>query len=126
MPISLPSLETQRFQILPRINSLGDLRPGSIRAVARRCGKPTCHCAKPNGPGHDPQIRLTRKSSTRGARHGSQKPLAGSAGLRAKIRAVKAPQAMAELPLARTCPSVSLAPVLSIMRLVAAASKEAV
>jgi len=29
--------------------------------VARRCGKPTCHCAKPNDPGHDPQLRLTRK-----------------------------------------------------------------
>ena len=22
--------------------------------------KPTCHCAKPNDPGHDPQLRLTR------------------------------------------------------------------
>jgi len=32
-----------------------------ICAVARRCGKPTCHCAKPNDPGHDPQLRLTRK-----------------------------------------------------------------
>ena len=44
-----------------QFNALGDLRPGSIRAVARRCGKPACHCAKPNDPGHDPQIRLTRK-----------------------------------------------------------------
>lgn len=61
MPISLPSLESQRSQILLQINSLGDLRPGSICAVARRCGKSTCHCAQPNDPGHDPQIRLTRK-----------------------------------------------------------------
>jgi hypothetical protein len=37
------------------------LRPGSITAVVRRCGKPSCHCAKPNDPGHDPQFRLTRK-----------------------------------------------------------------
>jgi hypothetical protein len=29
--------------------------------VVRRCGKPTCHCAKPNDPGHDPQFRLTRR-----------------------------------------------------------------
>ena len=43
-----------------QIGALGDLRPGSISAVARRCGKPTCHCAKPNNPGHDPQLRLTR------------------------------------------------------------------
>ncbi len=61
MPDSLPALEDQRSQILRLIASLGDLRPGSICAVARRCGKPTCHCAKPNDPGHDPQLRLTRK-----------------------------------------------------------------
>jgi hypothetical protein len=60
MPDSLPALEAQRAHILHQINSLGDLRPGSISAVVRRCGKPTCHCAKPNDPGHDPQLRLTR------------------------------------------------------------------
>lgn len=57
----LPALEAQRSQILRQIGTLGDLRPGSISAVVRRCGKPTCHCAKPNDPGHDPQLRLTRK-----------------------------------------------------------------
>src|ERR1035438_7246874 len=55
MPDSLPALEVQRSQILRQIGDLRDLRPGSICAVARRCGKPTCHCAKPNDPGHDPQ-----------------------------------------------------------------------
>jgi hypothetical protein len=61
MPNSLPQLEAERSKILHRFTALGDLRPGSICAVARRCGKPTCHCAKPDDPGHDPQIRLTRK-----------------------------------------------------------------
>lgn len=61
MPNSLPELEAERSQILHQFTALGDLRPGSICAVTRRCGKPTCHCAKPNDPGHDPQIRLTRK-----------------------------------------------------------------
>ena len=61
MPDSLSALETERSQILRQISTLGDLRPGSICAVARRCVKPTCHCAKPNDPGHDPQLRLTRK-----------------------------------------------------------------
>lgn len=60
MPDSLPALEAHRSQILRQIGDLGDLRPGSICAVARRCGKPTCHCAKPNDPGHNPQLRLTR------------------------------------------------------------------
>jgi len=41
------------------------LRPGSIGAVPRRCGKPACHCAKPHDPGHDPQIRRTRKVAGR-------------------------------------------------------------
>lgn len=57
----LPALEAERSEILRQISSVGDLRPGSICAVARRCGKPTCHCAKPNDPGHHPQLRLTRK-----------------------------------------------------------------
>lgn len=61
MPESLPALETERSRILRQISTLGDLRSGSICAVARRCGKPTCHCAKPNDPGHNPQVRLTRK-----------------------------------------------------------------
>jgi hypothetical protein len=61
MPDSLSALEAERSQILRQITTLGDLRPGSICAVPRRCGKPTCHCAKPNDPGHDPQLRLTYK-----------------------------------------------------------------
>ena len=60
MPDSLPALEAERSRILRQITALGDLRPGSICAVPRRCGKPTCHCAKPNDPGHAPQLRLSR------------------------------------------------------------------
>ncbi len=61
MPDSLPALEAERSRILRDISTLGDLRPGSISAVSRRCGKPGCHCAKPHDRGHDPQLRLTRK-----------------------------------------------------------------
>lgn len=61
MSSSLSDLEAERSKILRLFTGLGDLRPGSICAVPRRCGKPTCHCAKPNDPGHDPQIRLTRR-----------------------------------------------------------------
>jgi hypothetical protein len=46
---------------LQQFLTLGDLRPGSITAVVRRCGKPSCHCARPDDPGHDPQFRLTRR-----------------------------------------------------------------
>jgi hypothetical protein len=61
MPDSLLALEAERRQVLLQISSLGDFRPGSICAVPRRCGKPSCHCAKPKDPGHDPQLRLTYK-----------------------------------------------------------------
>ena len=61
MPDSLPALEADRSQLLQQFLGLGDLRPGSITAVVRRCGKPTCHCSKPNDPGHDPRLRLTRR-----------------------------------------------------------------
>src|SRR3977135_3724936 len=61
MPNSLAALEVQRAQLLQQFLGLGDLRPGSITASLRRCGKPTCHCASADDPGHDPQFRLTRK-----------------------------------------------------------------
>ncbi len=61
MPDSLLELESSRSTILRQFSTLGDLRPGSICAVVRRCGKPGCHCAKPNDAGHDPQVRLTRR-----------------------------------------------------------------
>jgi hypothetical protein len=61
MPDVLNTLEADRSKLLEEFLRLGDLRPGSITAVVRRCGKPSCHCAKPNDPGHDPQFRLTRR-----------------------------------------------------------------
>src|SRR6202162_3801917 len=61
VPESLPDLELEHAKLLEQFLSLGDFRPGSITAVVRRCGKPSCHCAKPNDPGHDPQFRLTRR-----------------------------------------------------------------
>ena len=61
MSDNLVALEAQRSKLLEEFLRLGDLRPGSITAVIRRCGKPSCHCAKPNDLGHDPQFRLTRR-----------------------------------------------------------------
>lgn len=61
VPESLTDLELGRAKLLEEFLRLGDFRRGSITANVRRCGKPTCHCAKPNDPGHEPQFRLTRK-----------------------------------------------------------------
>jgi hypothetical protein len=61
MPADLATLESERSKLLDQFLGLGDLRPGSITAQVRRCGEPSCHCAKPHDPGHDPQFRLTRR-----------------------------------------------------------------
>lgn len=76
MPDTLVQLETARSRILRQFSSLGDLRPGSICAVSRRCGKPNCHCAKPGDAGHDPQIRLTRRVKGKTVAESFANPLA--------------------------------------------------
>jgi hypothetical protein len=58
---SLAALEQQRSRILSHILELGDFRSGSITAIQGCCGKPSCHCHRPNQPGHGPNFRLTRK-----------------------------------------------------------------
>jgi hypothetical protein len=57
---SLTELESHRSRLLQQFLSLGDFRPGTVSAIPRRCGKPTCHCARPGDTGH-PQFRLLRK-----------------------------------------------------------------
>ena len=61
MPLSLRDLEDQKRVLVRAISELGDFRPGSITGTVRRCGKPTCHCAHPDDPGHGPNLRLTYK-----------------------------------------------------------------
>ena len=61
MPQSVSALERQRSLLVDQLSRLGDLRPGSVTGIVRRCGKPTCHCAQPDDPGHGPTLRLTYK-----------------------------------------------------------------
>ncbi len=61
MPDDIPSLEASRASLLRRFAQLQDMRPGSVGAVFRRCGKPNCHCARPKDPGHGPHFQLTYK-----------------------------------------------------------------
>ena len=60
MPESLADLEAARTRLLQQFLTLGDLRPGNVSDIPRRCGKPRCHCSQPDGAGH-PQFRLLRK-----------------------------------------------------------------
>ena len=61
MPHSLFALEARRAELLRSITRLNDMRPGSIVGAVWRCGKPTCHCAQHDDPGHGPTLRLTYK-----------------------------------------------------------------
>ncbi len=61
MSDSLTQLEQRRTELFRQIAALGDFRRGSITTTTGKCGKPSCHCARPNDPGHGPNFRLTRK-----------------------------------------------------------------
>jgi len=61
MPDMLPPLVDDRSALLRQISELGDFQPGSIANASRRCGKPSCHCAKPDDAGHGPHAQLTQK-----------------------------------------------------------------
>jgi len=61
MPNSLPGLQTQRADLFRQLAVIRDFRRGSITTTSGKCGKPTCHCAKPDDPGHGPNFRLTRR-----------------------------------------------------------------
>ncbi len=61
MPESIESLEAQRRRLLSQLAQIGDMRPGSITEVYRRCGKKSCWCAQTDQPGHGPFYAFTRK-----------------------------------------------------------------
>ncbi len=55
----LASLRLQRDQLKAAIAQLGDMRPGSLVARFRKCGKASCRCAKKGVKGHGPSYSLT-------------------------------------------------------------------
>ena len=57
----LTELGRRRSELLEELSGLGDFRAGSITVLVRRCGKPGCRCARPDDPGHGPNLRLTYK-----------------------------------------------------------------
>ena len=59
-PSQLEVLQVKREQLKARLVEIGDMRPGSLVERFRKCGKPTCHCAEKDAPGHGPCYSLTR------------------------------------------------------------------
>jgi len=62
MPLSsdLSALQLQRDQLKSQLSQIGEMRPGSLVARFRKCGKSSCHCAKKGAKGHGPSYSLTR------------------------------------------------------------------
>jgi Family of unknown function (DUF6788) len=52
--MTLSELEKQREGILKKIESLGDMRSGSISIRFQKCGKRNCVCHSPGHAGHGP------------------------------------------------------------------------
>lgn len=75
MSQSLSDLEAARSRLLQQFLGLGDLRPGTISSSPRRCGKPSCQCARPDSAGH-PQLRLLRKVKGRSVSESFSSPAA--------------------------------------------------
>jgi hypothetical protein len=55
----LPWLERRRTELFGLISEVGDFRRGALNMVWRKCGKPSCQCARPGHRGHGPQYNLT-------------------------------------------------------------------
>ena len=55
----MEALVLQRDQLKERISQIDEMRPGSLVARFRKCGKATCHCAKKGAQGHGPSYSLT-------------------------------------------------------------------
>ena len=58
--LDLDALQLQRDQLKSQLSQIGGMRPGSLVARFRKCGKPSCHCAKNGAQGHGPSYSLTR------------------------------------------------------------------
>lgn len=61
MPTSadLNALLLKRHHLKLQLAQIGEMRPGSLVARFRKCGKPSCHCAKKDAQGHGPSYSLT-------------------------------------------------------------------
>src|SRR5271169_2564122 len=55
----LAVLQLQREQLRSQLSQVGEMRPGSLVARFRKCGKLSCHCAKKGAQGHGPSYSLT-------------------------------------------------------------------
>ena len=68
-PVSIDELTRRRDSLREALTEVGDVRPGTLVKITRKCSKPTCRCARPDDPGHPGWAlmrQVKRKTVTRG------------------------------------------------------------
>lgn len=58
---TIEELETRDQELRAALVRTGEMRPGSLVDSYRKCGKPTCHCARRGDRGHGPLWMVTRE-----------------------------------------------------------------
>ena len=77
-------LRQRKYVLIRRFQLPDDLLPGSLTESATRCGKPTCHCAAPDDPGH---TTWTLTFMNNGRRRVERIPKAWAEQVRKRVRA---------------------------------------
>ena len=88
----IDALSRQRDALRAQLVSVGDMRPGSLVARYRKCGKPSCRCAGQGERGHGPSWSLTH--AVEGKTHDQDPPGRGGAadpGADYRISSVSSP-----------------------------------
>lgn len=73
--MTVGQLEELRSLVLDRIAAVPTFRRGSLQVGYRKCGKATCHCARPGEQGHGPRGLWTRTVKGPGGSRGQYIPV---------------------------------------------------
>lgn len=66
--LTVDELDELRSLVLDRIAAVPAFRRGSLQVGYRKCGRPTCRCARPGEQGHGPRGLWTRTAKGSGSR----------------------------------------------------------
>src|SRR5659263_744638 len=73
--MSARELQELRSLVLDRIAAVPEFRRGSLQVGYRKCGRPTCRCARPGEQGHGPRGLWTRTAPGAGGSRGQDIPV---------------------------------------------------
>ena len=83
--MTVRELEELRSLLLDRIGVVPEFRRGSLQVGYRKCGRPTCRCARPGEQGHGPRGLWTRTVKGPGSSRGQYIPVEQIDQVRAEL-----------------------------------------